>query len=246
MSQLRNLTKGGPVILPPAGEYATFVDTDGTAKIVDSSGTVSALGGGSSSAWATARQKVLDGLVSGLTYQYIKPSNRTYPLDSATTPVIATDPGILGGGISPVGGHYSALTGAIYTDLTTQHSAWAARGKFAVPGANFQSMGPVDATGVNFANLVAGTSYDATHLCLILTTDGGSVAMTKIVTTHVIDGLVHNYGITFDGTTYKALVDDVVVGSTADLSHLAAANVAWAAFNGTNGNVTVSELLYGY
>jgi hypothetical protein len=61
MNQL-DLNKGGPVVLPVPGEYSLFIDTDGTLKQVDSTGTVTAIGGGSGGPIADQR---LLGNVSG-------------------------------------------------------------------------------------------------------------------------------------------------------------------------------------
>jgi hypothetical protein len=67
-----------------------------------------------------------------------------------------------------------------------------------------------------------------------------------VITTHVVDGNSHNYGVAFDGTTYKCIVDDLVVGSTTVLTNLNVGNRVFAGYNTTAGNVKIFDLLYGY
>lgn len=240
-----NIVASG-LVVPPGGTVGIGVDTDGTVKSITPAGVKASIGGGGN-AWAAARQTVMDALVTGLTYVYIKPTNKQQATDAAAATITATiDAAIVGGGMTPAAGHFLTLTGVIYTDLTTQPHAWAARGRFATPSANFQLMGPVGAGTNDYAALVALTSYDATHLCLQLFKNGAVDPATLVPTSHVIDGNAHNYGISFDGTTYKAIVDDVVVGSTAVLTNLTSGNRVWAVNNVTSGDVKVFDLVYGY
>jgi hypothetical protein len=201
-------------------------------------------GGSGGNAWASARQPVLDALVSGLTYIQVKPSN-IQPATVAGLPSVSTlDAAIVGGGWTPTAGNFITLTGVIYTDLTTQPHAWAVRGRFAAVSANLQLMGPCSNAGNDYVMLAVQTAYDATHLVMELFKAGGG--STKVLTSHVVDGNSHNYGVAFDGTTYKCLVDDLVVGSTTVLTNLNVGNRVFAGYNTTAGDVKIFDLLYGY
>lgn len=195
----------------------------------------------SSNAWASARAQALSKVVDGLSYQYVRLANRTYPAFSALPTIAASDPDIIGGAVSPPAANEATATGVILTDLSTQPHAWAVRGRLPVPGGNFNSFGPTDASGTNYVNLVSAAAYDATKLVL----DYNGVKQFK--TPFVIDGLPHvMFGAAFDGTTYFVLVDDVVVFQTIDVAPLVPTPVAWTIFNGTAKNTWGSDLLYGF
>jgi hypothetical protein len=230
-----------------------FVQGSGLVRVADGGGLAystdggvswTTVSGGGSNAWATARQTVLNAQVSGLTWQYIKPSTNQPGIDGATPTILATDPGIIGGAACPGAARYLTITGYVYTDLSTQRHAWCFRGKFVAPSANFQNFGPADSAGTQRVCLVSSNTLDATKLVLQLFVSGG--AHTEVVTSHVIDGNTHNYAVTFDGTTYKALVDDVVVGSTAVLTNVGSGNRALIAFNTTANTLPVIDVTYGY
>jgi len=231
------------------GSIALIQSIDGTLRVTSGSGPTVDLGNKYPRAdWIAARRAAIDPLASGLTYRFLDPANNIYPVAGGTPSLVSGDPGIIGGAVAFPSGQYRTFTGVILTDPTTQKHAWAVRGRFTPPHANFQGIGLTDSTSNVLVNLASATSYDATKLCLALSSNGGAVGAgtTLIKTTHVVDGLPHVYSGVFSGTTYYALVDDVIVGSTNDVHNLSVANMMFTGFNGTADDVWISDLLYGF
>jgi hypothetical protein len=267
MSNQVTLPKGGPVILPPAGSYALFVDTDGATKAVDSAGAVTALGG------SVSVGSGLTGNGSAATPLDLSAANKAYiggwfnQQQAWLTSKLATftefgywKAGLVGNGaagngveanlegaaVGAVGGGAAATvlsTSTVWQAPKTSGFGLVCRGKFAAVSANVQMVGLINPAVSIWAAIALTTALDATKLVLRLN-DGveTDLAMT------VADTNIHDYAIIFDPVAAQVTCyqDQVLIGTQATITHLANVAMMPAIFNVVAGNMKATKAIWGY
>jgi lysophospholipase L1-like esterase len=248
LQDIANIRSQASTVSAEAGSIS-IQNLNGVLTQVNDQGTATALGSQDNVNWENARVAEIAPLVPGLSYKYIPLANWALPATTspAPAPFQSGDWGVAGGGISPPAGSYMTLTPVAYTNLPGEDWAWSFYGRF-VEAADFIQFGPMDTDGGRYVTLVAGTSYDATHLILQSWDSRFVGAHKNFVTTHVIDGKWHSYTVCFLSSTgtVTVLVDGAVVLTTQDLSFWTAGLRFFACTNTVAGRVIATDLLVGY
>lgn len=211
MSQTNARLQGGGIVLPQGsspgnvnvGEKALFIDTDGTAKTIDSTGTKASLAGGTGDAWYDAQVIALSALVPGLTrFEYIKGNIKP---NGAIDSTILVDPGVVGGAVGVASDTtHLKLTGGIYPTPRTDKMAVAYRVKFpAIAAAKTALCGLSIVGGGGLLNFGWDQVTNATKWQLF------PVGGAQVASTTSADTLWHDLLITSDGTTMIATIDGV-------------------------------------
>ena len=213
----------------------------GALKQVDDRGTVTSLGGGGTS-WASLRAAEMFAAAPALTESvYIKHgANAPYTSITALSP--GADANVEGGALKSAGVWIPYSVPTVYQNPSALSWGVAYRAKVPAPvNAQVNYLGLVNAGRTHLAALGTIFSTDATHYVLQLTGTG----TTNVISTTVADGLAfHNFMVTFDGTTVKAWMDNVVIASTATLTNLMT-DAAYPASDSTAAGM-VTEMIYGY
>lgn len=206
--------------IPPTGTCLSgngSVTTNGTESIVSDAAKLASISGGS---WAdnmlnTANKFLRVFGVSELT-EFDSTELALYPYGLPTLPAAITD--ALGNGLYNVYPGAPIFTpvrfsGSILTNPATSRFCVAFRGIFPSPQSypNITTFGVFNQAGTHFSWIYSYAPQSATNLSLQCAPVAGGGAV--VTTSHVLDGLEHDYMLLGDGTNHHAIVDGVHVGS---------------------------------
>lgn len=192
--------------------------------------------------WGRAQQALISQNAPTLTeWDYIKIGD----VQRGVTLTATNDAALVGGGMSFTNVTGTMFTASVYQTAPTTAWGFVYRGIISpVSGATFNELGLSNAGNshdvgitVNSADGISGVNYT-------LRIAGASV--TSIDTGVVTNTNIHDFGMTFDGTTVKLFIDGVQKASTTTLTNLNAEPLYFYGFNTTSGQVKATKLLYGY
>lgn len=157
---------------------------------------------------------------------------------------VANDPSLVGGGLTHTGGQKLAIANSIFQTPASTSWAMAWRCKMPVPsGTDFYFAGLLNADASDYCGFASYHGGDATHWVLYLY---NNPTETMVATSNVADTNMHDFVMTFDGTTVKLYIDTTLRASTPTLTALAD-QAMFPCINGNNaGDVKAVRFAYGY
>ena len=209
-----------------------------TAVGIDSTVGFTASGFGVAGWWADS-ERFLKAQVSTMT-EFVPWKAGANPVGGPTTLVAGNgaDGSVEGGAIASAGNVAVPFsTAMVWMNPKTSGFVVEFDAKFAAVSSNQQVVGI--SSGTQDVIISALTSTDATHWFLQLTSD------TPVVLS-VLDTNIHNFAITFDGTTCKAWIDRVLVGSTTTLTGMPTGASRPYVYGAAASQVAVRKAEWGY
>ena len=151
----------------------------------------------------------------------------------------------IGGSITSASGKAVPISNStVWQTPATTSWAFAVRGKLVTSTAgkvNF--FGMMDASIDKLAGVATYSVGDATHYLIYTSTSPGEEVQ---VSTLVCDDAIHDFVVTFDGTSIKLYVDGTLRATETTLTQLADAAHYFAAFNTTSPEAIVLRAAIGY
>lgn len=153
------------------------------------------------------------------------------------------DAAIVQGGITPAGATATMFTRSVWQTFKTTSWAMAFRGIISQSSAgSFNQLGASNAANSHDCGFTALSTVHATHLILRL--HGGTI--TNVDSGVDADDNIHDFVLTFNGTTLTGFRDGVSIATTTTLTNLTDEPTYIYGYNDTAGKAKVGRIAYGY
>lgn len=197
------------------------------------------VGVGQDGVWAQSQKNLIDGVVSGLTYQYIKAGQ--VPMGGA---IVSTNDGAIeGGGRSGANATITAISASVFQTARTAKCAFAFRVKFLAAAAGQENyVGIINAAGTHNQAVGVINSISATNYVLV---SAGTATTTNDLGVANDLGL-HTFVVILDTANIRVFLDGTLAATRAIGTNVDDEPLYLASYNTLAGETVWTECLYGY